>query len=77
MYAVKWVRPHAWYMVDPTSDLNEDVSKDEAPACTTCGTPLAEDTDHRVVTWVEDGTVETRHFCSDACRTDWPGDRLA
>ena len=72
MYAVKWVRLYrSGRMVDPTSDLNEDVSEEEAPACAVCGEPLVEDPDHRVVTWVEDGSVRTEHFCSDAHRDSW------
>jgi hypothetical protein len=58
-------------MVDPTSDLQEDVSEDDAPDCHVCATPIVSDVDHRVVTWVEDGAVETRHFCDDDCRTEW------
>ncbi|MEF8853211.1 MAG: hypothetical protein V5A44_04090 [Haloarculaceae archaeon] len=58
-------------MVDPTSELNEDVSEDDAPTCAVCGDPLVGDPDHRVVTWVEDGTVKTEHFCSDEHRDSW------
>jgi hypothetical protein len=58
-------------MVDPTSDLNEDVSPDEAPECETCGATLAESPDHRVITWIEDDEVQSAHFCNDRCRMDW------
>jgi hypothetical protein len=58
-------------MVDPTSDLGEDVSEDEAPRCVVCEEPIVEDPDHRVVTWVEDGTVQSAHFCDDNCRAEW------
>lgn len=60
-------------MVDPTSELNEDVSPDDAPACETCGALLVENPDHRVVTWVEDDTVESAHFCDEECRRNWDG----
>ena len=74
MYAVKWVRSHrSDRMVDPTSDLNEDVSEDEAPRCAVCDVPLVENPDHRVVTRVEDSTVVTTHFCGEDCRSDWTG----
>lgn len=58
-------------MVDPTSELNEDVGADEAPNCHTCGDPIVQSTDHEVVTWVADDAVETRHFCSADCRASW------
>jgi hypothetical protein len=58
-------------MVDPTSDLNEDVDESDAPDCATCGTTVAMESTHRVTTWVEDGTVKTRHFCDDECRDSW------
>lgn len=58
-------------MVDPTSDLNEDVDEDDAPQCETCGSTVAIDSTHRVVTWVDDATVATAHFCDDACREQW------
>lgn len=62
-------------MVDPTSDLGEDVSEEDAPACTVCGDPIVADPDHRVVTWVEDGESRTAHFCSESCREDWSDER--
>ena len=58
-------------MVDPTSDLNEDLSEDEAPSCATCGTALVDSPDHRVVTWVASDEVQTAHFCDDGCRDAW------
>lgn len=58
-------------MVDPTSDLGEDVTEETAPRCTVCGTPIVQDPDHRVVTWVGDDGIESRAFCSDDCRGDW------
>lgn len=60
-------------MVDPTSDLGEDVSEDDAPRCAVCDEPIVEEPNHRVITWVEDGAVRTVHFCDDACRTEWDG----
>lgn len=72
MYAIKWVDLHLTdSMVDPTSDLEEDVTEEEAPACTVCGDPIVQETEHRVVTRVEDGSVATWHFCDDACRDEW------
>lgn len=58
-------------MVDPTSDLAEDVSEAEAPVCETCGATLRQHADHRVVTWIEDSEVQTAHFCDEACRLAW------
>ncbi|WP_225334391.1 DUF7576 family protein [Halomicrobium urmianum] len=55
-------------MVDPTSDLQADVDEEGAPTCETCGDAIANDPNHRVSTWVEDGSVRTVHFCDDACR---------
>ncbi len=61
-------------MVDPTSDLGEDVAEADAPRCGTCDEPIVEAATHRVVTWVDDGTVRTVHFCDVACRRDWDGE---
>ena len=36
-------------MVDPTSDLGEDVDEDDAPACATCGTKIVQSPTHRVL----------------------------
>jgi len=60
-------------MVDPTSDLGDDVTEDDAPDCETCGTSIVSDPDHRVITWIDDGQVETAHFCDDDCRREWDG----
>lgn len=62
-------------MVDPTSDLNEDVSEEEAPECATCNTPITNSATHRVITWIEDDDVQTAHFCDEDCRMDWDGDQ--
>jgi hypothetical protein len=61
-------------MVDPTSDLGEDVDEETAPRCAACGAPVVDAPTHRVVTWVEDGTVRHRHFCDDDCRGRWMAD---
>jgi hypothetical protein len=58
-------------MVDPTSQHGEDVSEEEAPKCAVCGAPIVYETSHRVLTWIEDGTVRTAHFCDGDCRLDW------
>ena len=60
-------------MVDPTSDLGEDVTEADAPRCATCGTAVVQAPEHRVITWIEDGSVRTVHFCDDECRTGWDG----
>lgn len=54
-------------MVDPTSDLGEDVDESTAPECVVCGAKIINSPTHRVVTTVEDGLVRHRHFCSDDC----------
>jgi hypothetical protein len=56
-------------MVDPTSDLGEE-DEASAPRCASCGEP-AFGAGRRTVTWVDEGTVERRHFCSEACREGW------
>lgn len=58
-------------MVDPTSDLGEDVTEDDAPRCEVCDEPIVSKSTHRVITWVEDGEVQTAHFCDEQCRLDW------
>ncbi|KTG10392.1 hypothetical protein AUR64_12555 [Haloprofundus marisrubri] len=58
-------------MVDPTSSLGDDVDEENAPECATCGEKIVQSPTHRVVTWVEDGTVQHRHFCSDDCRESY------
>ncbi len=60
-------------MVDPTSDLGEDVSDDEAPRCAVCGDAIVQESAHRVVTWIADCEVETAHFCDETCRREWDG----
>jgi hypothetical protein len=62
-------------MVDPTSDVGEDVSEDEAPACATCGRTVLDNPRHRVITWVDADEVHTAHFCDDDCRLSWDGER--
>lgn len=61
-------------MVDPTSDLNEDVSEEDAPECAACGVPITNSPHHRVITWIDDGDVQAAHFCDDDCRMDWDGE---
>jgi hypothetical protein len=61
-------------MVDPTSDLGEDISEEDAPACATCGATILDNPRYRVITWIDDGQVESAHFCDDNCRMDWDGD---
>ena len=68
-WSVPTVRP----MVDPTSDLGEDVTAEDAPTCETCGEPIVHVPTHRVVTWIEDDAVRTAHFCDDDCRAEWDG----
>jgi hypothetical protein len=58
-------------MVDPTSDLNENITEAEAPTCATCGSPITNSVDHRVVTWIAEAEVQTAHFCDDSCKADW------
>jgi hypothetical protein len=58
-------------MVDPTSDHHEDIDEDEAPECATCGAPIANEVTHRVITWIENNSVETAHFCDEECRMEW------
>lgn len=58
-------------MVDPTSDLGEDVTEENAPRCASCGEPIVENPDHRVVTWIEDEQVQARHFCGTDCLDNW------
>ncbi|SFL16316.1 hypothetical protein SAMN04487950_2817 [Halogranum rubrum] len=61
-------------MVDPTSDLGEDVDESTAPECTICGEKIVQSPTHRIVTTIEDGLVAYRHFCSDECRDEWHDD---
>ena len=55
-------------MVDPTSDLGEDVDEEPAQRCANCDSPIVHETTHQVVTWVEDGSAQHLHFCSAECR---------
>ncbi|WP_181692406.1 hypothetical protein [Natronomonas sp. LN261] len=55
-------------MVDPTSELAEDVTEETAPRCAVCREPIVNEPGHRVVTRIEDGAVSTTHFCGPACR---------
>ncbi len=58
-------------MVDPTSDLGEDVTEETAPECVTCGDKIVQLATHRVVATVEDSQATHHHFCSDDCRDEW------
>ncbi|ADQ67447.1 hypothetical protein GL213_09350 [Halogeometricum borinquense] len=58
-------------MVDPTSNLGEDIDESDAPSCSNCDEPIIQSATHRVVTWVEDEQVKYRHFCSDDCRDEY------
>ncbi|WP_129116830.1 DUF7576 family protein [Halegenticoccus tardaugens] len=58
-------------MVDPTSDLGDDVDESTAPECATCGEKIVQSPTHRVTPWLDGGRVRHRHFCSDECRADW------
>lgn len=60
-------------MVDPTSELGEDVTEEDAPRCAVCDEPLVQESDHRVVTWIDDDEVRTAHFCGESCRAEWDG----
>jgi hypothetical protein len=61
-------------MVDPTSDLGEDVSEAEAPVCATCGAAIVDSPRHRVITWIQDEQVQSAHFCDEDCRMSWDTD---
>jgi hypothetical protein len=58
-------------MVDPISNLDEDVAEADAPRCETCSEPIVNAPEHRVVTWISEGTVSTAHFCDVDCRNEW------
>lgn len=60
-------------MVDPTSDINENVDEEDAPRCAVCENPVI-GSGHRVITRIEDGEVATTHFCSPECRSEWGGE---
>lgn len=51
--------------------MSDAAPADEEPTCATCGEPVAGRETRRVRTWIEDGSVEYRHFCSDACRDEY------
>lgn len=57
-------------MVDPTSDIG-DVSEEDAPRCEVCEDSIVNETTHRVITWINDGSVNTAHFCDESCRQEW------
>lgn len=59
-------------MVDPTSDLAEDVAPEDAPRCARCDDPVV-GPGRRVRSWIEDGRVERRHFCDEECLAAWDG----
>jgi hypothetical protein len=61
-------------MVDPTSELGEELPEDQLPACASCGSRIPTGPDHRVITWVEDDEVRSAHFCDERCRMDWDGE---
>ncbi|WP_418284656.1 DUF7576 family protein [Halorubrum sp. DTA46] len=61
-------------MVDPTSDLEEDVDEESAPRCDACGKP-AFGAGRRIVTWIDGDEMHKRHFCTQACRDEWTGER--
>lgn len=58
-------------MVDPTSDIGEGVSEEDAPECAVCGKRIVELPTHRVVPTVEDGHIEHTHLCSAECRSSY------
>lgn len=51
-----------------------DSTDEESPECRVCGTVVAQSTDQRVVTTVEDGTAVYHYFCSDDCLETWEAD---
>jgi hypothetical protein len=60
-------------MVDPTSDLAEDIDEASAPSCAACGAPVTGE-NRRVLTRVVDGEARVRHFCDDDCLAARDGD---
>ena len=75
IYVVKYRHLGFQYeMVDPTSDLGEDVSEAEAPTCAHCGESIVHSPQHRVITWIADGDVQSAHFCNEQCRMNWDND---
>jgi hypothetical protein len=61
--------------VDPTSDLGEDVAEADAPTCAVTGEPIVEEESHRVLSWIEDGAVQSVHFSSPDRRDEWIAER--
>lgn len=62
-------------MVDPTSDVGEDISEEDAPECVVCGTDIVELPTHSVIPTIEDGQVEHDHFCSTECHSSHTGNK--
>lgn len=60
-------------MVDPTSNHHEDIDESDAPNCEVCDVTIANESTHRVITWIEDDSVQTAHFCTEDCRSQWNG----
>ncbi|MFB6108597.1 MAG: hypothetical protein ABEJ82_07135 [Haloplanus sp.] len=58
-------------MVDPTSDIGEDVDENSAPTCETCGKKILREPNHRVIARFDGGVVQQLHFCSDDCLDAW------
>ena len=44
--------------------------RDDA-VCHFVGDGVANEVTHRVITWIEEGTVQTAHFCDEDCRMNW------
>jgi hypothetical protein len=57
--------------VDPTSEIGEDVEEADAPLCAVTGDPIVEEETHRVLSWIDDGTVQRLHFSSPRHREEW------
>lgn len=58
-------------MVDPTSDLGEDITEETAPECDICGAKIVQSPTHRVISAIEDGQAVHRHFCGESCHDEW------
>jgi len=61
-------------MADPTSDLGENVPDEELPLCDSCESRIATGPQHRVITWIDEGSVRSAHFCDESCRMAWDGE---
>ena len=48
-----------------------DSTDEDGPECRTCGQPVADSRDRRVVSTVEDGAAVHLHFCDDDCLESW------